>query len=151
MLMRRISIELGLSQRRWCAISYTNYSNFKNRLPLVPLSKGQKLISPNKKIKLGRRMFSLQGAQRFQGKGRPRALQLAVVDDNTRHVFKGQARHGQPVLRRAERPGLVPGLPGWNDVEGIERELLQRRLGQRDMGQVRRVKGTAKDAYSLRY
>lgn len=74
MLMRRISIELGLSQRRWCAISYTNYSNFKNRLPLVPLPEGHKLISPNKKIKLGRRMLSLQGAQRLQSKGRPRAL-----------------------------------------------------------------------------
>lgn len=66
-----------------------------------------------------------------------------------RPIFKGQARHGQPILRRAKCPGLVPGLPGWNDVEGIKRELLQRRLGQRDMGQVRRVKGTAKDAYSL--
>ncbi|MGV8805538.1 MAG: hypothetical protein ACWA6Y_11320 [Polaromonas sp.] len=45
----------------------------------------------------------------------------------------------------------MPGLPGWNDVERVKRELLQRRFSQRDMGQVRRVKGAAKDAYSLRF
>jgi hypothetical protein len=44
---------------------------------------------------------------------------------------------------------LVPGLTGWNHMQGVELQLVNGRLRQRHMGSVRRVKGTTKQTDSV--
>lgn len=50
---------------------------------------------------------------------------------------------------RAQCPRLVPGLPGRNDIKAVQSELRQRRLRQRHVRIVGRVKCTAKHANAL--
>lgn len=123
-----VGIKLGLGQRGLSTISYTNYSKLKNVLPSVPLPESSKLVSPKEQVELGLRIFRLQCLQRVNREGRPRALQFTVIHHDARHIFKRQPGHGQPVNRRAQRPGFMPSLPGRNDVEGIQTELIQCRL-----------------------
>ena len=57
-------------------------------------------------------IFGLQLPQRVDGVGRAGAPDLPVVDLHPVQAVEGQPAHGQPVFGRAERPALVPGLPG---------------------------------------
>ncbi len=143
-----ISIELHLGKHGLCAISYTNYSNFENVLPSVPLPESGKLVGTNKQVDLGLRIFSLQGLQRINCEAGARALDFAVIDHDMGHAFKRQPGHSQPMYRRAEGPGLVPGLAGGNNIQPVKPELRQSGLRQRDVGVVGRIKRAAKHANS---
>ena len=68
------SVTLSLSQRVSRAISYTNYSKFGNRLPTVPLPERCELVRPDEQVKLGLRIFGLQGLKRIKRKSRCRAF-----------------------------------------------------------------------------
>lgn len=144
-----ISIKLRLGLHGLCSISYTNYSNFKNVLPSVPLPEGGKLVGPNKQVDLRLRIFRLQGLQGVYGEGGTRALNFTVIHHDTRHAVKCQPAHGQPVRRGAECPRLVPGLAGGNYIQPVQVELRQRGLRQREVRIVRRIKRAAKHANTL--
>jgi hypothetical protein len=60
-VVRRIGIKLDLNQRRFCAVSYTNYSDFKNLSALMPLANGRKLISAYEQVELAHWILDLQG------------------------------------------------------------------------------------------
>ena len=139
-------IESGLSHCRFSAISYTNYSDFKDCLPFVPLLKSSKLVRAYEQIKLAARIFVLKRLQRVNGVGWPRALHFTVVHDRTFELAEGQPSHRQPVLRGAERPGFVPGMAGRDDMQRNQVELLDCRPGQCDMGIVRRIKCATEDS-----
>ena len=53
--------------------------------------------------------------------------------------------------RRARSLGFVPGLARRKNFQLVEFQLLQRRLGQRHMGHMRRVESAAKDPDTLCY
>ena len=132
-----------------CAGSYTNYSNVQNVLPPVPLLEGGELVSPHEKVEPGLRILRLQRLQRVYGEGGACALQFALVNHHLRLVRKGQSRHRQTMLRGTQCSRLVPGLPGRNDVQTVEFELLDGCIGQRHVRMMRRVERTAKYANAL--
>lgn len=108
----------------------------------MPAFQCRKLVSANDQVELTARIFDLQGLQRINREAWPGAFELPFIDQDPLDRAKRQSRHGQAVFGRAQGPGLVPGLPGGNNVQGIELQLRHGRNSQRHVGLVRRVKRT---------
>lgn len=143
-----MKVKSGLSPCGTCAVCYANYSYFQQGLPAMPAFQCRKLVSANDQVELAARIFDLQGLQRINSEARPCAFELPIIDQDPLQRAKRQPRHGQAVFGRAKGPGLVPGLPGGDDVQGIELQLRHCRTGQRNVGLVRRVKRTTEHADS---
>ena len=140
-----ISVELACGPAGLCTTSYTNYSNLQNALPLVPLPERCELICTHDKIELRPRIFDLQCLQRVYCEGRSCTSQFTVVDQGVRNPFKRQPGHGQSMRCIAQGSGLVPCVPGGNNVQYVQRKIIQCNAGQSDVSIVRRIKRTAKN------
>lgn len=132
------------------AFSYTNYSKTQDLLPAVPLWQGVRLVLPQQQEQLRPGIFGLQFEQGVHRVGRSRPLGFARVHDHVWPRCERQPRHRQTMLRRAQGPGLVPGLSSRKDLQFIQTELIHSSLRQRHMRVMRRVKGAAEDADALR-
>ena len=119
-------------------------------LPAVPSGKGGPLVGAHEQKKLGLRLLGAQGQHGVDGVAGPAPMQLALVDEHTGQVGEGQLDHGQPIGRWAQRPALVPGLPGRDDAQLVEFELRQGRTRERHMRLVRRIEGPAKQPDAAR-
>ena len=90
-----------------------------------------------------------QFAQGIDGVSGSSTRDLARIDHRAGHARKGQSSHGQSVRCITESMGFVPGLPGRQHPHLVQLQLIDRRLDQRHVGQMRRIERAAKYADAL--
>lgn len=135
-----LPIKFGICCFSNCTISYAYCSIFQNLFPPVPSGKRPRLVTPDDEEQFARRLGLQQFVQSVCGVGWAVSANFPGVQLRVRQAGKGEFTQGHAVVSGCQRPVFVPSLPGWNDEEFVQRQLLESALGQRDVGQVWRVK-----------
>ena len=135
-----LKLSLTASRSTMLTTSYRNYSFAQNIIVAMPLAEGPRLVGADDQHQLESREFTLQFVKRVHGVAGPGAMEFALVHGHPGQACKGQSGHRQSMLARRQT-GPVRGQPSGQNVQTIQVQLLQRRLGQSDMGPVRRVEG----------
>jgi len=140
-LRQHIGWRAGLQR----AFRYTNCSLREYILPPVPMREGRQLVATDDQKERGVRLFGLQRFNCVDGVAVPFALDFTIVNADAVKPAEGQLRHFQPMLGGAQGPVFVPGEAGRDDFEFVQLQLVDGRLGQRQMRVVRRVEGATKN------
>ena len=88
----------------------------------------------------------MQGVHRVAGTG---SANFSLVHHNGRQMCKGQSGHGHPVDGIRQLTRFVPSITRGKNTHLLELQLLDGRLHQGHMRQVRRIKSPTKNTQAL--
>lgn len=145
--MRHLAQGLGRGRRVAVAPGHGQGHARQDLAPVPPGVEARVLILTDDEEAFGLRMLGGEFAHRVDGVGDAPPTQLSLVDHEARLPGGDQPHHLETVPRIGQAsPGLLPGLASGHPQQHVERQHLQRQVGQRAVRPVWRVKAATQQA-----